>query len=157
CGVAARALQFRSGMKRTDIAIVHTPVGGGHRAAANAVADAARARGLNVEVLDLFAHAPPVFGKSYVAAHLTGQKALPNFYGAAYFAANHRDGALEPLRRGFDHVAFAGLVKRVIDLAPRAVVATHHLPLVVLGRARRIGALAAPLVGVVTDYTAHAC
>ena len=152
---------------RTDIAIVYTPVGGGHRAAAFAVAEAARARGLRVELLDLFEHAPPILGKSYVAAHLTGQKALPNFYGAAYHAANHRDGALEPVRRGFDHVAYAGLVKRVIDLAPRAVVATHHLPLVVLGRARRAFAspaayagtptLAAPLVGVVTDYTAHAC
>lgn len=144
-------------MDRTDLAIVYTPVGGGHRAAALAVAEEARARGLRVELLDLFEHAPAFLGQSYVTAHLTGQRALPNFYGAAYFAANRREGALEPVRRGFDHVAFAGLVKRVVALAPRAVVATHHLPLVVLGRARRTGALAAPLLGVVTDYTAHAC
>jgi processive 1,2-diacylglycerol beta-glucosyltransferase len=153
-------------MQRTDIAIVYTPVGGGHRAAAFAVAEAARARGLRVELVDAFEHALPIFGRSYVAAHLTGQRALPTFYGAAYHAANHRDGALDPLRRGFDHVAYAGLVKRVFDLSPRVVVATHHLPLVVLGRARRSAlraqafgtrALEAPLVGVVTDYTAHAC
>jgi processive 1,2-diacylglycerol beta-glucosyltransferase len=61
------------------------------------------------------------------------------------------------VRRGFDHVAYARLVKRVVELAPRAVVATHHLPLVVLGRARRKNRLVAPLLGVVTDYTAHAC
>jgi processive 1,2-diacylglycerol beta-glucosyltransferase len=36
------------------------------------------------------------------------------------------------------------------------VVATHHLPLVVLGRERTRGRLEAPLVGVVTDYTSHA-
>jgi processive 1,2-diacylglycerol beta-glucosyltransferase len=144
-------------MERIDLVVVYTPVGGGHRAAALAVAEAARARGLRVEILDLFEHAPPIFGQSYVAAHLTGQRAIPNFYGTAYFAANHRDGVLDPVRRGFDHVAYAGLVKRVIELAPRAVVATHHLPLVVLGRARRTGALTAPLIGVVTDYTAHAC
>ena len=144
-------------MERTDLVVVYTPVGGGHRAAALAVAEAGRARGLRVEVLDLFEHAPALFGQSYVAAHLTGQRALPNFYGTAYFAANHRDGVLDPVRRGFDHIAYAGLVKRVVELAPRAVVATHHLPLVVLGRARRIGALTAPLLGVVTDYTAHAC
>ena len=47
-------------------------------------------------------------------------------------------------------------MKRVVELAPRAVIATHHLPLVVLGRARRKGRIAAPLVGVVTDYGAHA-
>jgi processive 1,2-diacylglycerol beta-glucosyltransferase len=139
-----------------DLVIVHSPVGGGHKAAALATAEAARARGLSVEVLDTFEHAPRLFGRTYVAAHLAGQAALPDLYGSAYFAADRRDGALEPVRRGWDHMAFAGLVKRVLELEPRAVVATHHLPLLVLGRARRLGKLAAPLVGVVTDYTAHA-
>jgi processive 1,2-diacylglycerol beta-glucosyltransferase len=61
------------------------------------------------------------------------------------------------VRRGFDHLAFAGLVKRVCDLNPHTVIATHHLPLVVLGRARRLGKLEAPLTGAITDYTSHAC
>ena len=135
---------------------MHTPVGGGHKAAALAVAEAARAKGLSVEVLDTFEHAPRVFGGAYLAAHLTAQGALPELYGSAYFGSNHRDGALEPLRRGVDHVAWAGLVRAVIGLEPRAVVATHHLPLVVLGRARRFERLLAPLIGVVTDYGAHA-
>ena len=142
---------------RTDLVLVYAPVGAGHKMAALSTAEAARRRGLVVEVLDLFELAPRVVGQSYVAAHLTGQRVVPDLYGSAYFAANRRDGVLEPVRRGFDHMAFAGLVKRVAELAPRAVVATHHLPLVVLGRARRRGDLAAPLVGVVTDYTAHAC
>jgi processive 1,2-diacylglycerol beta-glucosyltransferase len=139
-----------------DLVVIHSPVGGGHKAAALATAEAARARGLSVEVLDTFEHAPPIFGRAYVAAHLAGQSALPELYGSAYFAADRRDGALEPVRRGWDHLAFAGLVRHVLEMEPRAVVATHHLPLVVLGRARRLGKLAAPVVGVVTDYTAHA-
>lgn len=145
---------MRSGV---DLVLVYTPVGGGHKAAALAIAEAARARGLTVEAIDLFEHAPRVVGDSYVGAHLAGQRAVPNFYGAAFFAANHRDGLLEPVRRGFDHVAFAKVIERVQSLHPRAVVATHHLPLVVLGRARRTGKLGAPLLGVVTDYIAHAC
>jgi processive 1,2-diacylglycerol beta-glucosyltransferase len=144
-------------MHRTlDLVVVHSPVGGGHKSAALAAAEAARARGLTVEVLDTFEHAPRVFGRAYLTAHLTAQGMLPELYGAAFFSANHRDGALEPVRRGIDHVAWAGLVKRVVALAPRAVVATHHLPLLVLGRARRKGLLACPLVGVVTDYGTHA-
>jgi processive 1,2-diacylglycerol beta-glucosyltransferase len=139
-----------------DLVVVHSPVGGGHKSAALAIAEAARARSLTVEVLDTFEHAPRVFGKAYVTAHLTWTGALPELYGAAYFRANHRDGALEPLRRAADHVAWAGLVKRVVGLAPRAVIATHHLPLVVLGRARRKGKLHCPLIGVVTDYGTHA-
>jgi processive 1,2-diacylglycerol beta-glucosyltransferase len=139
-----------------DLVVVHSPVGGGHKSAANAVAEAARARGLTVEVLDTFEHAPRVFGRAYLTAHLTAQGILPAVYDAAFFSSDHRDGAFEPLRRGVDHVAWAGLVKRVVAMAPRAVVATHHLPLLVLGRARRKGLLPAPLVGVVTDYGTHA-
>ncbi len=139
-----------------DLVIVHSPVGGGHKAAALAAAEAARARGLRAIVVDTFEHAPKVFGQAYLAAHLTWQGTMPELYGTAYFASNRRDGALEPVRRGIDHVAWGGLVRHVIDLRPRAVIATHHLPLIVLARARRRGRLLAPLVGVVTDYGAHA-
>jgi processive 1,2-diacylglycerol beta-glucosyltransferase len=141
---------------KPDLVVVHSPVGGGHKAAALAVAEAARARGLEVVVLDTFEHAPSVLGRAYLGVHLTAQGGIPALYGAAYFNRNHRDGAFEPLRRGIDHVAWAGLVARVVELQPRAVIATHHLPLVVLGRARRKGRLACPLVGVVTDYGTHA-
>lgn len=141
-----------------DLVVVHAPVGGGHKSAALATAEAARARGLRVEVLDLFEHAPRIVGDAYLRAHLTGQSALPDLYGPLYFAANRRGGAFEPVRHAIDHAAFGALERAVRDLAPRAVVATHHLPLVVLGDARRRGRLPATrLVGVVTDYTAHAC
>jgi processive 1,2-diacylglycerol beta-glucosyltransferase len=142
---------------RTDLVVVHCPVGGGHKAAALAITEAARARGLSVEVVDAFAHAPRWAGDAYLAAHLTGQNAVPDFYGEMYFAANHRGGLLDPLRVGFDGVVFGGLAAHVASLSPRAIVATHHLPLVVLGRERTRARLAAPLAGVITDYMAHAC
>ena len=70
-------------------------MGGGHKAAAIATAEAARARGLSVEVLDTFDHAPRrVFGQAYLAAHLTWQGTMPELYGAAYFASYRCDGAL---------------------------------------------------------------
>ncbi len=143
-------------MPNPDLVVIHSPVGGGHKAAALAVCEAARARGLDVTLLDAFEHAPRLFGRAYVQAHLTGQAALPQLYGPLYFAANRTGGAFDPVRRGVDHMALAALVARVVALGPRAVVATHHLPLVVLGRARRDGRLRCPLVGVVTDYTSHA-
>jgi processive 1,2-diacylglycerol beta-glucosyltransferase len=139
-----------------DLVIVHAPVGGGHKSAALAVAESAMARGLRVVVLDMFEHAPRVFGHAYVGWHLAATGAAPELYGSLFFGFDRRDTALDPVRRGIDHVAWSGLVKRVVALAPRAVVATHHLPLVVLGRARRKGWLASPLVGVVTDYGTHA-
>jgi processive 1,2-diacylglycerol beta-glucosyltransferase len=141
----------------TDLVVVYSPVGGGHKSAALATAEAARARGFSVEVVDTFAHAPRWAGEAYVGAHLTGQSAAPGLYGQMYFAANRRGDPLEPLRLGIDNLVFGGLADHIRSLAPRAIVATHHMPLVVLGRARRKGRLDAPLLGVVTDYTAHAC
>jgi processive 1,2-diacylglycerol beta-glucosyltransferase len=141
----------------TDLVVVYSPVGGGHKSAALATAEAARARGLTVAVVDAFAHAPRWAGEAYVRAHLTGQSAAPDLYGQMYFAANRRGDALEPLRLGLDNLVYGALADHVRALAPRAVIATHHLPLVVLGRARRKGTLDARLLGVVTDYTAHAC
>ena len=141
----------------TDLVVVYSPVGGGHKSAALATVEAARARGLTVELVDAFAHAPKWAGEAYVRAHLTGQSAAPDLYGQMYFAANRRGDPLEPLRLQIDNLVYGALADHVRSLAPRAIVATHHLPLVVLGRARRKGTLDAPLVGVVTDYTAHAC
>ncbi len=139
-----------------DLAVVHSPVGGGHKAAALAAAEAAGTYGLHAAVIDTFEHAPRVFGQAYLAAHLTWQGTMPELYGTAFFAFNHRDGALEPFFRGIDHFAWGGLVRHVVELQPRAVIATHHLPLMVLARARRLGRLQVPLIGVVTDYGAHA-
>ncbi len=150
-------LMQRSVAEQVDLVVVYSPVGGGHRSAALATAEAARARGLLVEVLDAFAHGPKWAGEAYVGAHLTGQSAAPDLYGQMYFAANHRGDPLEPLRLKIDNLVFGSLADHVRALAPRAVIATHHLPLVVLGRARRKRLLDAPLLGVVTDYTAHAC
>ncbi len=141
----------------TDLVVVHAPVGGGHKAAATALVEAARARGLSVDLLDIFACAPKFVGKSYVTAHLTGQNALPDLYGSAYFAANRRDPFFDSIRHAIDRATFGKLAQQVNALRPRAVMATHHLPLVVLGDARVRGLLQAPLYGVVTDYTAHAC
>lgn len=140
-----------------DLVVVHCPVGGGHEAAAFAVAEAARRRGASVAVVDAFEHAPRFAGEAYLAAHFTGQGVIPDLYGEMYFAANHRGGVLDPVRVRFDSVVFRPLAAHVRSLAPRAIVATHHLPLVVLGRERRKGRLSAPVVGVVTDYIAHAC
>ncbi len=144
-------------MARSDLVVVYSPVGGGHKAAALAIAEAARARGLSVTVIDTFEHAPGFVGDAYLAAHLAGQNVAPELYGRMYFHANRRGDALEPLRLEIDNLLFGGLADRVSDLHPRAVIATHHLPLVVLGRARRERSFFPPVVGVVTDYTAHAC
>lgn len=141
----------------TDLVVVYSPVGGGHKAAAIATAEAARARGMSVELVDAFEEAPRWARDAYVGAHLTGQGRAPAFYGHMYFACNRRNPTFDPVRLGIDVLVFGALRDRIAALSPRAIVATHHVPLVVLGRERRKGRLEAPVLGVVTDYIAHAC
>lgn len=138
-----------------DLAIVYSPIGGGHKAAALALAETAKGKGMTAEVLNLFELAPLV-GNAYVEWHLAITGTNPEAYGRVYHAANHRGGALEPLRLKFEQLVFGRLLRRIETLQPRAVIATHHLPLVVLGRARRKGNLEAPVTAVITDYTSHA-
>src|SRR5689334_18189778 len=101
-----------------DLVVVHCPVGGGHKAAAFAVAEAARERGMSVEIVDAFEHAPKWVGDAYVGAHLTGQNALPDLYGEMFFRANHR-GVFDPVRLRWDSVIFRGLRERVEELRPK--------------------------------------
>jgi len=141
---------------RHPIVVVHTPAGGGHRAAANAIAEAARRFGLDSVVIDALSLAPPWFRRAYVSAHLGSSAWLPTLYGGVYFASNQRVEASDELRRCFDRAVGAALLNAVRSLRPGAVIATHFYPLTVFGDARRRGELEAPVIGVVTDYAAHA-
>ncbi|HEX4512033.1 MAG TPA: glycosyltransferase [Polyangiaceae bacterium] len=139
-----------------DLLTVFTRVGGGHKSAALAVAERAREEGMAAESRDIFDLGPRLFGDAYLKWHLETTSRSPKLYGRAYFGSNQRGGALEPLRLTLDRVLFRKLLGEVERIAPRVIVATHHIPLVVLGRARRKGLLNVPVIGVVTDYTAHA-
>jgi processive 1,2-diacylglycerol beta-glucosyltransferase len=139
-----------------DLLTFYSRVGGGHKAAALALCETARAHGMSAESRDAFDLGPKVVGEAILAWHLNTTARTPKFYGSAYYGSNQRGGALEPLRLTFDRIIFRKLLAEVARVRPRAIVATHHIPLVVLGRARRKGLLDVPVVAVVTDYTAHA-
>jgi processive 1,2-diacylglycerol beta-glucosyltransferase len=147
-------------MPKPSLLVLHCPVGGGHRAAALAIAEAARAARVEHQVVDAMSLAPGWFGSAYVAAHLGSTEHARWLYGAGFDALDRRGGFADRLRCALDHGAGAGLLRFVRRCEARrpglCVVATHFFPLEVLGAARRAGQLAAPLVGVVTDYAAHA-
>lgn len=140
----------------SDLLLVHASVGGGHTACARAIAEHAQRLGKRTESVDVFESAPAWARRAYVGAHLAGQTHAPQIYDHAFHSGNRRDDAWTPIRREIDRIVFGRLVPLVRRLSPRAIVATHHLPLVVLGRARRTGMISAPLFAAVTDYTAHA-
>jgi processive 1,2-diacylglycerol beta-glucosyltransferase len=143
-------------LMRKELLILHCRTGGGHTAAAEALAERARARGVPARTLDALSYAPSWFGRAYVDAHLGFSAHLPQVYGTAYFALDHRSAVDGEMRKHFDHWIGKTLLREVVERDPLAVVTTHFFPMGSLGQARREGKLTAPLIEVVTDYAAHA-
>jgi len=138
------------------IIVLYVAAGGGHRAAAGAVAEAARTRGLDVEVVDALELTPAWFARAYVGAHLRSTEHAPGLYGQGYAALDQRHAVVDGVRGAFDRAVGRGLLRYVAEQRPLAIIATHFFPREILGHARRTGALQIPVVGVVTDYAAHA-
>jgi processive 1,2-diacylglycerol beta-glucosyltransferase len=143
-------------MARKEILILHCPAGGGHKAAALAVAESAEQRGIGARVIDALSFAPAWFARAYVDTHLRSSAYIPRLYGSAYFASNHRSAVDGELLRRFDGWLGGPLLEEIVSSDPLAVVTTHFFPMGRLVRARRKGQLTAPLVEVITDYAAHA-
>ncbi|MFO0666020.1 MAG: glycosyltransferase [Polyangiaceae bacterium] len=144
-----------STVSRPRVVLLHAPVGGGHRAAAEALAMAVRSAGIDTEVLDAFTFAPKSFTECYRAFHFAGQGLAPKLYGRAYFRANQRS-PFDSVRADLDLAILRPLVSHLRERAPDVVVATHHLALVAVARAKARGELSCRIACVVTDYTAHA-
>jgi len=143
-------------MSRKELLILQCPAGGGHKAAAMAIAEQAEARGIKARVIDALSFAPPWFARLYVDTHLRSSAYVPALYGSAYFASNHRSAVDGELRKRFDHWIGRPLLREVLASDPLAVVTTHFFPMIKLGWARQRGLLAAPLIEVITDYATHA-
>jgi len=138
------------------ILVLHVPAGGGHKAAARALAEAATTCGVDCEVVDALAFTPRWFARAYVGTHLRSTEHAPAFYGHGYAALNQRHALVDGVRGAFDRAIGARLLHFAAQEKASAIISTHFFPLAVLGRARLSGALRTPLIGVVTDYAAHA-
>ena len=138
------------------IIVLHCPAGGGHQAAATAIAEQARLQGVEAEVVDALSFTPGWFAHGYVQTHLQSTKRAPWAYGLGYRRLNRRHPVTDRMRRRFDRTVGRRLERFVRQRDPDLVIATHFFPLSVLGAARLRGRLDTRLVGVVTDYAAHA-
>ena len=138
------------------VLVLYASLGGGHKAAALALAEVGRARGREVELIDALSLAPHWFARAYVESYLVSTGFARSLYGATFSATDHRDPVRDAVRAVLDRSVGGELVAHVLDRRPAAVIATHFYPLVELGRLRRSAALDVPLIAVVTDYVAHA-
>ncbi|HEU4536197.1 MAG TPA: hypothetical protein VFS00_18865, partial [Polyangiaceae bacterium] len=133
-------------MGRSPLLVFYVSAGGGHRAAALALQEAARARGRDVELVDALSLGPEWYAKAYVETHLLGSGYAPALYGGAFALSNRPDPVRDELRSALDPSLGKELREFVLDRNPSAIVCTHFNPLIALGRLRLEGVLRAPLV-----------
>ena len=142
-----------------EVLVLHASVGGGHRAAARAVAraidelDPARP----VRVVDALDGVAPAARSLYLRSFELSVAHLPGAYGT--FFELTRDIDLSPVwragRRLANRTQGSALHALLRQARPAAVVCTHFLPLEVALREQARDRLDAPVFSVVTDYVAH--
>ena len=136
----------------------YVTAGAGHRRAAEALAQAIRARDPQADVrcLEVFAEAPWL-GRAYAWTYLLLVRRLARVWALAYWLLDQEliYRAVQPLRRRWNLRVACRFVRQLRALQPDAVLATHFLPADVCGTGRAAGWLRGPLVVVVTDLFPH--
>ncbi len=142
-----------------EVLILQASCGGGHAAAARAVAKgfAQLEPGVPVRVVDALDFMTPGFRRTYLRSFELSVAYTPSFYGA--FFSLTRDVDRSPVARAaralYNRTHGQPLLELLRAASPRAVVCTHFLPLEMALRERARGGLDAPVYAVVTDYVAH--
>lgn len=140
------------------ILLLHASAGAGHQRAADALAIALRARGVEPLVRDILDFTPPLFRKTYAEGYLNLVRTIPELWGYMYARADRasRHSWKNKLRSLFNQINSLSFARFFDRLRPDAVICTHFMPLEILSARLQKGEIGAPVYGVVTDFAAHA-
>ncbi len=133
--------------------ILSLGTGGGHNAAANAVAQSLKERGCEVEVVDCFNVVSSFRSKLVCSAYLGIVKYVPKLFGTVYKLSFHISS---PRRKSVVYAVNASNSGKLADFinekAPDGVITTHIFGAQQLTYLRRHDKISCWLAGVVTDY-----
>ena len=114
----------------TKLAILSVSAGAGHVRCAQALQEAAEARGLEVRHVDVMELVPRVFRKLYAEAFLTLVNRNPALWGYLYHSSDRvrPDTILNRLRAKIEQLNTRALTSYLHDWQPDYVICTHFLP-----------------------------
>ena len=142
------------------ILILHAAVGGGHKSAAQALAEAfARNPERVVRVEDTLDYGNALFREAYIRSYVQLSDKAPLLWKLFYETADTDDRELaiatNRLRGLVERPLVSKLDALVRTFAPDAIVCTHPLPIEVLEHLKLQGRLRTPIYCVITDFVAH--
>jgi processive 1,2-diacylglycerol beta-glucosyltransferase len=142
-----------------SILIAYVTAGTGHRRAAEAIAEAAKAQlpQARVECVDLLADVPAGLRWAYPRVYDWLVRHVPSLWAILYDLLDRR-GIFEicqPLRRCWNRLMARRFVRRLREAKPDVVVATHFFPADVAAAAKGAAGLPFRLLVVITDLFPH--
>ncbi|OGW62073.1 MAG: hypothetical protein A2V83_06700 [Nitrospirae bacterium RBG_16_64_22] len=139
----------------SSLLAVYVSCGSGHRRAAQAVAAAARERGLVADSVNLLDHVHPLFRRAYQNGYEWIVRHAPAIWAGLYASAAHprSEAALRRVQGFLSRPAARPFFDLIETSRPSTVVATHFLAVHLLGPLRaRCGFR---LAATITDFEAH--
>lgn len=142
------------------IAVLSVSAGAGHVRAAEALVASAKIHHPGVEAvhLDVMDLVPKLFRKIYAEKYVDVVNRHPALWGYLYHTADKQrdDSTITRVRRVIEKLNTRGLVKKLEDMQPDAVICTHFLPAQILSRMIAKKKWSTPVWTVVTDFDVHA-
>jgi processive 1,2-diacylglycerol beta-glucosyltransferase len=142
------------------IAILSVSAGAGHVRAAEALVATAKLHHPDVEAVhvDVMELVPKLFRKLYAEKYVHVVNRHPALWGYLYHTADKQrdDSLITRVRRLIEKLNTRGLVKKLEELQPDAVICTHFLPAQILSRLIAKKKWSTPVWTVVTDFDVHA-
>lgn len=133
--------------------------GAGHRRAAEAIADAARRRWPEAQVVceDCLALTPAWWRSGYPAFYEWMVRHAPGLWASGYWLLDQVWAApvWRPIRRAWNRLIGSRFLRALRANPPDVVIATHFFPAELLASERRAGRLSSRLIVVVTDWFPH--
>lgn len=142
------------------IVVLSVSAGAGHVRAAEALVATAKLHHPGVEAvhIDVMELVPKLFRKIYAEKYVDVVNRHPALWGYLYHTADKQrdDSIITRVRRVIEKLNTRGLVKRLEDMQPDAVICTHFLPAQILSRMIAKKKWSTPVWTVVTDFDVHA-
>lgn len=137
------------------VLILSVSTGYGHHATAGALAESLKNRGAEVEVVDIYEKINRLFQRGLSKGYLMTMKYLKTGYRVAYRHLEKRPPETSEYSiTGFINTLMGMKFSSFIDdYNPDAVVCTHPFAAQLVNEMKRRDWLAAPIIGIVTDYT----
>ncbi|HEX3133389.1 MAG TPA: glycosyltransferase [Planctomycetota bacterium] len=142
------------------IVVLSVSAGAGHVRAAEALIATAKlhhpgVEAIHIDVMDLV---PKLFRKIYAEKYVDVVNRHPALWGYLYHTADKQrdDSTITRIRRVIEKLNTRGLVTKLQELQPDAVICTHFLPAQILSRMIAKKKWATPVWTVVTDFDVHA-